>query len=174
MSRNQRRNGETASDCERSYNNQNIPYPVHPETRHARHAASPCLHLHLLVVVLVGERIELRKVPDRDLVRPDKAGAQRSGLKVSLSVDAADIVDISVRLQADRANEKGVQWVSGRKPDSRAVILADRFIPLDSDPDTPVLRSKLGRPDKTDGSSPIQLVRERDLTPSPGDEVGRD
>lgn len=77
-------------------------------------------------------------------------------------------------LEADRASEKGVQWVSGREPDSRAVVLADRFIPFHADPDTAVLRSELGRPDKADGSSPFQLVRERDLTPSTRDEVGRD
>jgi hypothetical protein len=81
---------------------------------------------------------------------------------------------VSSSLQAERAIEKGCRCVSGRKPDSRAVVLADWFIPLDANPHTPILRSKLGRPYKTDGSSTLQLVRERDLTPSPGDEVGRD
>lgn len=48
-------------------------------------------HLHLFVlalVVVVGEWIELGKVSDGDLVRPDETGPLRSGLEVALALDA--------------------------------------------------------------------------------------
>lgn len=46
------------------------------------------LHLHVVVVVFVGKGIELGKVSDRDLVRPDETSPQRARLEVALPFDS--------------------------------------------------------------------------------------
>lgn len=85
-------------------------------------------------------------------------------------------------LTLDRGHRDSVGHCGLRNPwngsacvrNSRSVVLADRFVPFDTDPDTAVLGAKVGRADEADCTATVQLFRERDLAPRSRNKVWRD